>query len=114
MASSYSLGSHLESFIQAQIESGRYGNASEVVRAALRMLEEHEEGRPLRAMLREEKIEWLKAEIQKGRDSGEPIPGEEVMARLHARTAARKAKRDSDLLKADPNSGQGRPSHEAA
>jgi antitoxin ParD1/3/4 len=51
MASSYSLGSHLETFIQTQIESGRYGNASEVVRAALRMLEEHEEGRPLRAYL---------------------------------------------------------------
>jgi antitoxin ParD1/3/4 len=94
MASSYSLGSHLEGFIQAQIASGRYGNASEVVRAALRMLEEHEEGRPLRAMLREEKIEWLKAEIQKGVDSGEPIPWDDAMAELEARRAARLAARD--------------------
>jgi antitoxin ParD1/3/4 len=89
MASSYSLGSHLETFIQTQIESGRYGNASEVVRAALRMLEEHEEGRPLRAMLREEKIEWLKAELQKGRDSGELIPGEQVFAEARACVKAR-------------------------
>ena len=94
MASSYSLGSHLETFIQAQIEGGRYGNASEVVRAALRMLEEHEEGRPLRAMLREEKIEWLKAELQKGVDSGEPIPWDVAMERLENRRAARLAARD--------------------
>jgi antitoxin ParD1/3/4 len=94
MASSYSLGSHLEAFIQAQVESGRYGNASEVVRAGLRMLEEHEEGRPLRAMLWEEKLEWLRAEIQKGVDSGEPIPGDEAMAELDKRRAARLAARD--------------------
>lgn len=113
MASSYSLGSHLETFIQTQIQGGRYGNASEVVRAALRMLEEHEEGRPLRAMLREEKIEWLKAELQKGVDSGEPIPGEEVMARLHARAAARKAKRDSERTQTASNTKQD-VIHEAA
>ncbi len=94
MASSYSLGSHLETFIQAQIEGGRYGNASEVVRAALRMLEEHEEGRPLRAMLREEKIEWLKAEIQKGVDSGEPIPWDDAMAELEKRRAVRLSARE--------------------
>lgn len=93
MASSYSIGSHLEGFIKAQIQSGRYGNASEVVRAALRMLEEHEESRPLRAMLREEKIEWLKAEIQKGVDSGEPIPSEKVFADARAYVKACQAER---------------------
>ncbi len=113
MASSYSLGSHLEGFIQAQIASGRYGNASEVVRAALRMLEEHEEGRPLRAMLREEKIAWLKAEIQKGVDSGEPIDGDEVMTRLRQRATTRKSKRDQELaLKLNANQQTG--THEAA
>jgi antitoxin ParD1/3/4 len=42
MASSYSLGSHFEAFIKAQLASGRYGNASEVLRDALRLMEERE------------------------------------------------------------------------
>ena len=89
MASSYSLSSHLEAFIQSQIETGRYGNASEVVRAGLRMLEEHEEGRPLRAMLRDEKLAWLQAEVQKGIDSGPGIPWTEAIQVLKDRRAAR-------------------------
>lgn len=42
MPSSYTLGKHFESFVQAQLASGRYGNASEVVRDALRLMEERE------------------------------------------------------------------------
>lgn len=37
-----SLGPHYEEFIQTSIAGGRYNNASEVVRAALRRLEEDE------------------------------------------------------------------------
>ncbi|PKR48460.1 type II toxin-antitoxin system ParD family antitoxin [Thalassospira marina] len=39
---SYVVGDRYEEFIAAQIEAGRYNNASEVVRAGLRMLEDYE------------------------------------------------------------------------
>jgi antitoxin ParD1/3/4 len=49
---SVTIGSHLETFIAEQLKEGRYGSASEVVRAGLRLLEEHESRvRQLRAAL---------------------------------------------------------------
>jgi antitoxin ParD1/3/4 len=42
MPSSYTLGTHVESFVQAQLASGRYTNASEVLRDALRLTEDRE------------------------------------------------------------------------
>ena len=39
---SFSLGLHFDAFIDGEVESGRYSTASEVVRAALRLLQDHE------------------------------------------------------------------------
>lgn len=39
---SISLGDHFAQFVDRQVEGGRYGSASDVVRAGLRLLEEHE------------------------------------------------------------------------
>ncbi len=60
---SITLGEHFEVFIAAQIKCGRYGNASEVMRAGLRLLEEHE-GR----------VETLRRALDEGADSGDAGP----------------------------------------
>ena len=39
---SITLGDHFDDFIAQQLSAGRFGSASEVVRAGLRLLEEHE------------------------------------------------------------------------
>jgi antitoxin ParD1/3/4 len=57
---SISLGNHFESFIEHTISDGRFTNASEVIRAGLRLLEEEEENRVIA----------LRKAIQEGIDSG--------------------------------------------
>ena len=89
MATSYSIGKHFESFIESLLESGRYSTASEVMRDGLRLVEEREQRR-------QAKLEALRAEIQKGVDSGpaeEIEPGkwiEQIKARGRQQLAARK------------------------
>jgi antitoxin ParD1/3/4 len=56
---SISLGSYFETFVKSSISKGRYKNASEVIRAGLRLLEEEEN-----------KVTALKNAIQEGIDSG--------------------------------------------
>jgi len=56
---SVSLGDYFENFVENNISEGRYKNASEVIRAGLRLLEEEEN-----------RIKVLKNAIQEGIDSG--------------------------------------------
>ncbi|UTA68431.1 MULTISPECIES: type II toxin-antitoxin system ParD family antitoxin [Emticicia] len=56
---SISIGSHFDSFIQRQIEAGRYASTSEVIRAGLRLLEQEEE-----------KLKLLKQALREGEQSG--------------------------------------------
>jgi len=81
MPSSYAIGDHFEQFIKTQLESGRYSSASEVVRDALRLMEEREQ-------LRQIQLEQLRQQIQAGIDSGPSIPAEEVFDRLNAKYQA--------------------------
>lgn len=56
---SVSLGNYFEEFVDNTISRGRFKNASEVIRAGLRLLEEEEN-----------KIQMLRNAIQEGLDSG--------------------------------------------
>jgi antitoxin ParD1/3/4 len=63
---SLSLGDHWEVFIKNEIASGRYGSASEVVRDALRHMEEHNSKlAALRAHLAEGAAQAARGELVK-------------------------------------------------
>ena len=56
---SITLGTHFDEFITQRVKNGRYGSASEVVRAGLRLLESSET-----------KLETLRALLTEGEKSG--------------------------------------------
>ena len=56
---SISLGNYFENFVDTSVSEGRFKNASEVIRAGLRLLEEEED-----------KIILLKKAIKEGIESG--------------------------------------------
>ncbi len=81
MPSSYAIGEHFERFIRQQVEGGRYASASEVVRDALRLLEQQEQERIVA-------IEALRAEVRKGLASGRGRSAEEALGRLERKYAS--------------------------
>ena len=83
-----SLTKELERFVQAQVESGMYYSASEVIREGLRLLKEKD-------LLRQIKIEEFRKEVQKGLDSIESgssvtFEVEEIKAKGRERLADKK------------------------
>jgi antitoxin ParD1/3/4 len=73
---SISVGEHFANFIEEQVQAGRFGSASEVVRAGLRLLEEHEA-----------KVKALRDALIAGEESGPPAPfdNEEFLQRMRTR-----------------------------
>jgi antitoxin ParD1/3/4 len=81
-----SLTKELEEFVNRKVESGRYSSASEVVREALRLLEEQDSTRA-------EQIERFNAELQRrlaSLDRGEHISVVESKRRLAALSRQRR------------------------
>ncbi|MFZ2998266.1 type II toxin-antitoxin system ParD family antitoxin [Sphingobium sp.] len=60
---SVTIGEHFTTFIGEQVQAGRYGSASDVVRAGLRLLEEHEI-----------QVRALQDALIAGETSGDPQP----------------------------------------
>ena len=62
-STSVTVSDHFVEFIERQVQAGRYDSANDVVRAGLRLLEEHEL-----------KLERLRAALIEGEQSGEATP----------------------------------------
>ena len=69
------LGPHYEEFIQANIAGGRYNNVSEVIRAALRLMEDEET-----------RLAAIRTALIEGEESGivEDFDPEKFLEELHA------------------------------
>ena len=61
----------LRDYVQRKVESGEYSSEQDVLAHALALLQDEEK-----------KLAELQSEIQKGIESGEPVPGDEVLSRL--------------------------------
>ena len=81
-----SLTPQLEKFVAEKVASGRYTSASEVVREALRLLENHEKSRA-------QQLEEFNRELQRRIDSadrGEFVTPEESLRRIREKSAQRR------------------------
>lgn len=75
-----SLNPHFNEFINNLIASGQYNSASEVIREALRLLEQQKAAE-------QQTLEYFRSEIQKGIDSGASTPWnkDEILAKARQR-----------------------------
>lgn len=67
MTININLPPQLEEMVRRKVASGMYASASEVVREALRLLDQHERRRAA-------ELEQLRGDIEEGLASGEPEP----------------------------------------
>ncbi len=78
MPRSYASGDRFEHFIEDQVQSGRFNNASEVVRAGLRLLEDSEKPVSL-------SLDDIRELIREGMNSGPSKSVDTVLDRLEAK-----------------------------
>lgn len=83
-----SLTPELERFVEAKVESGRYTSASEVVREALRLLEDQEQIRREQQAIFHRELEHRMETMDRGRFADPEV----VREGLRRRSAERRAK----------------------
>ncbi len=81
-----SLTPELERFVQTKVQSGRYNSASEVVREALRLLEDHEKARAAQLAEFNQELDRRLASL----DRGESVDPAEVRTRLQRKSQERR------------------------
>jgi len=84
-----SLTPELENFVQSKVTTGRYASASEVVREALRLLEDQDKARS-------EQLAEFRAEADRrlaSLDRGEGMDGKSVFATICEKSNSRRQKR---------------------
>jgi len=79
MGMNVNLTPQLEELVRSKVSSGLYTSASEVVREALRLMEEQDR-------LRQVKLEELRREVRKGLESGPSQPWDAKALKKKARS----------------------------